>query len=75
MATVAFWNDGGNTTGFTSMNLSRMLTDCNDNLTKGDLNAEFVYKIFGQCIYNPRQYAAFYIGMSSILCWLLATAP
>lgn len=72
-ATEETWEDSGNESNFTEF--AKLLSDCNDNLTKGDLHAEYVFKIFGQCIYNPRQYVAFYIGLSSILCWLLAQAP
>ncbi len=67
------WDDEGSGTNFTEF--SGLLSDCNDNLTHGNLHAQYVNRIFGQCIYNLRQYFAFYIGLSSILCWLLAQAP
>ena len=39
------------------------------------LHALWVLTVFDQCIETPVQYAAFFIGLSSIICWLLAQAP
>lgn len=39
------------------------------------MHSEWVLKVFGQCIETPLQYVAFFIGLSSIVCWLLAQAP
>ena len=39
------------------------------------LRAEWVNKAFGECVDTPLKYFAFFIGLSSILCWLVAQAP
>ena len=39
------------------------------------MHSEWVLKVFDQCIETPLQYIAFFIGLSSIVCWLLAQAP
>lgn len=39
------------------------------------LHAEWVFKAFGECVDTPLKYIAFFIGLSSILCWLIAQAP
>lgn len=39
------------------------------------LHAEWVNKAFGECVDTPLKYVAFFIGLSSILCWLIAQAP
>jgi uncharacterized protein with PQ loop repeat len=39
------------------------------------LHAEWVQVAFGECVDTPLKYVAFFIGLSSILCWLVAQAP
>ena len=39
------------------------------------LRAEWVNTAFGECVDTPLKYVAFFIGLSSILCWLVAQAP
>lgn len=39
------------------------------------LRAEWVNKAFGECVDTPLKYVAFFVGLSSILCWLIAQAP
>ena len=39
------------------------------------LRADWVNTAFGECIDTPLKYVAFFIGLSSILCWLVAQAP
>lgn len=39
------------------------------------LHAEWVNTAFGECVDTPLKYVAFFIGLSSILCWLVAQAP
>lgn len=39
------------------------------------LDAQWVHKAFGECVDTPLKYVAFFIGLSSILCWLVAQAP
>ncbi|XP_064384142.1 uncharacterized protein LOC135333159 [Halichondria panicea] len=47
---------------------------CSENIT-GPLGSWWVHKAFGQCIGNVRQWFAFWIGLSSILCWMMALIP
>eukprot|EP00761_Pharyngomonas_kirbyi_P008399 gb/GECH01008410.1/.p1 GENE.gb/GECH01008410.1/~~gb/GECH01008410.1/.p1 ORF type:complete len:364 (+),score=80.21 gb/GECH01008410.1/:1-1092(+) len=46
-----------------------MVTCDKGNYTK------WIATIFGECVYTPREKASFYIGLSSILCWLVAQVP
>ena len=39
------------------------------------LDAQWVNKAFGECVDTPLKYVAFFIGLSSIVCWLVAQAP
>ncbi len=47
---------------------------CSENIT-GPLGSWWVHEAFGQCIGNVRQWFAFWIGLSSILCWMMALIP
>ena len=48
------------------------VTYCPDSLN----NTHFRWMIaLGECVASPRLLAAFFIGLSSILCWVLAQAP
>lgn len=35
----------------------------------------WIYKYFGECITSTQQMLAFYVGLASILCWLVAQGP
>ena len=47
---------------------------CPANITD-PLHSGWVYHVFGECVYNLRQYFAFFFGMSSIVFWLFAQVP
>ena len=47
---------------------------CPRNLTD-PFHSGWVYLVFGECIINVRRWFAFWIGLSSILCWLIAQVP
>ena len=39
------------------------------------LHAEWIEKVFGQCVDTPLRYVAFVMGITSIAFWFLAQAP
>ena len=39
------------------------------------MHSAWVFKYFGECVTNVRQWFAFVIGMLSIVCWLFAQVP
>ena len=49
-------------------------TECPPELTAA-MHSDWVYKYFGECVMNVRQWFAFIIGMLSIVCWLVAQVP
>lgn len=55
------------------VNLSNLTSGCPRDETNA-LHSTWALNM-GQCILTPRQYAAFIIGLSSIMFWLVAQAP
>ena len=49
-------------------------TQCPPELAAA-MHSEWVYKYFGECVMNLRQWFAFIVGMLSIACWLVAQVP
>jgi hypothetical protein len=49
-------------------------TECPPELTAA-MHSAWVFKYFGECVMNVRQWFAFVIGMLSIACWLVAQVP
>ena len=47
---------------------------CPPDLTAA-MHSAWVFKYFGECVMNVRQWFAFVIGMLSIACWLFAQVP
>ena len=35
----------------------------------------WVYNVFHECVYNPKEEVGFVLGLVSILCWIIATLP
>ena len=57
-----------------SVNWTDNATECPPELTAA-MHSDWVYKYFGECVMNLRQWFAFVIGMLSIACWLVAQVP
>ena len=47
---------------------------CPPDLTAA-MHSAWIYKYFGECVMNVRQWFAFVIGMLSIAFWLVAQVP
>jgi hypothetical protein len=60
------------TNGSNSTNGSSSVSSCPG---AAKLRADWVNTAFGECVDTPLKYVAFFIGLSSILCWLVAQAP
>ena len=59
----------------TLMNLTNSTAvKCPPNATAA-MHSAWIFHAFGECVENLRQYFAFFIGLSSIVFWLLAQAP
>ena len=41
----------------------------------GQTYVNWIYDVFGECVYNSRQEAGFFIGLSSTLIWMYAQIP
>ena len=39
------------------------------------MHSTWIYTVFGECVYNLRQYFAFFFGMMSIVFWIFAQVP
>ncbi len=56
------------------VNATNLSSSCPNNVTDPQ-NSGWVFVVFGECIVNLRQWFAFWIGLSSILFWLVAQVP
>ena len=66
------WESGnGSASGSGSPNVSST-SSCSGNV---QLHAEWIEKVFGQCVDTPLRYVAFVIGITSIAFWFFAQAP
>ena len=66
------WQSGnGSASGSGSPTVSST-SSCSGNV---QLHAEWIEKVFGQCVDTPLRYVAFVIGITSIAFWFFAQAP
>ena len=59
---------------YTNANWSDQVVYCPPDLTAA-MHSAWVFKYFGECVVNLRQWFAFVIGMLSIAFWLVAQVP
>ncbi|XP_064385240.1 lysosomal amino acid transporter 1 homolog [Halichondria panicea] len=56
------------------INETNLSSSCPSNVTDPQTSG-WVFVVFGECVVNLRQWFAFWIGLSSILFWLVAQVP
>ncbi|KAJ6226569.1 lysosomal amino acid transporter 1 [Anaeramoeba flamelloides] len=53
----------------------QILFSCSPVIKNGHEYSHWINKVFSDCIWSVKDYFSFFIGLSSILCWLVAQLP
>ncbi|KAJ6240989.1 lysosomal amino acid transporter 1 [Anaeramoeba flamelloides] len=53
----------------------QILFSCTPEYKDGRQYSKWINQLFDDCIWNTKDYVSFFVGLSSILCWLIAQLP
>ncbi|KAJ3451230.1 lysosomal amino acid transporter [Anaeramoeba flamelloides] len=53
----------------------QILFSCTPEYKDGRQYSKLISQLFGDCIWSTKDYVSFFVGLSSILCWLVAQLP